>query len=176
MFCRAEDRFRWYVLQTKPKQELRAELNLRRWQVETLAPRLREIRRLPAGGTAYREGPLFPNYLFARFDAEQLAGKVRLTRGVQRVVGLGELATPVDDGIIALIRDRIGEDGFVAPPEAQPGDTVEIVDGPLQSLVGVFERRLSATDRVVILLAAIGQARVQVARTAIRKATMRSVA
>nr|AKA59484.1 transcriptional activator RfaH [uncultured bacterium AZ_379] len=166
-----DDRRRWYVLQTKPKQEARADSNLRRWGIETFAPKVRELDRSRAGETSYRVGPLFPNYLFARFDAAVLLAKIRLTRGIQRVVGLGEFATPIDDDIISLIQSRIGDDGFVRPSELHAGDTVEIVKGPLRSLVGIFERHTSARERVVILLTTLGcQARVVVAKAAIQKA------
>ena len=163
------DPSRWYAVQTKARQEARAEANLRRWGLETLAPRLREPR--PSrSGEPFRVTPLFPNYLFARFDAANLLGKVRLTRGIRRVVGFGEYATPLDDSIIASIRSRVTDDGFVRPPDLQPGDRVEIVDGPMRSLVGVFERQLHASTRVLILLTAIGcHARVQVVRAAVRK-------
>jgi transcriptional antiterminator RfaH len=169
----AVDRQHWYVLQTKPKQESRAESNLRRWQIETLAPKLREPRQARDGQASYRVTALFPNYVFARFDAEALAAKVRLTRGIQRIVGLGEFATPVDDEIIELVRSRIADDGFVRPVEVEPGDSIEIVEGPLRSLVGVFERHVSGRERVVVLLTTLGcRARVQVAKAAIRKATL----
>jgi len=160
-------------VQTKPKQEARGEANLRRWNIETLAPRVRDYRQRRAAAAA-RIVPLFPNYLFARFDAETLAAKIRLTRGIQRVVGFGEYATPVDDEMIELIRARIGEDGLVGTPALQLGDAVEIVDGPLQSFVGVFERHVSARDRVIVLLTTIGcRARVQVPATAIRNVSDR---
>jgi transcriptional antiterminator RfaH len=166
-----DDRRRWYVVQTKPKQEARADANLRRWNVETLAPSVREYRRL-ASASAPRVAPLFPNYLFARFEVDTMAGKIRLTRGVQRIVGFGEYATPVEDAVIDLIRSRIGDDGLVRVPELQPGDVVEVVDGPLRSLVGVFERHVNARDRVIILLSTIGRgARVQLATTAVRNLT-----
>jgi transcriptional antiterminator RfaH len=162
---------RWYVLQTKPRQESRAEANLRSWGIETLAPKLRERRRSRDGEPSYRATPLFPNYLFARFDAGTHAAKVRLTRGVHRLVGFGECATAVDDAIVGLIKSRMSEDGLVRPPELAPGDQVEIVDGPLRSLVGVFERHLSARDRVIVLLATLGcPVRVELAGTAIRSA------
>src|SRR5215470_17394840 len=93
----ARDRSRWYVVQTKPRQDGRAESNLQHWRVQTFAPKIRELRRSPSGASSYRLAPLFPNYLFARFDAEALAAKIRLTRGIQRIVGFGECATPVDD-------------------------------------------------------------------------------
>src|SRR5689334_867674 len=89
----ADDRLRWYALQTKLKQEARAEDNLRHWKIETLAPKITTTTRRRDGTLAVSVAPLFPNYLFARFDAEALITKIRLTRGIQRVVGLGEYAT-----------------------------------------------------------------------------------
>jgi transcriptional antiterminator RfaH len=165
------DNLHWYAVQTKPKQETRAEANLHRWGLETLLPRLREVRSSGRDARSYRVLPLFPNYLFVRFGA-YLVAKVRLTRGIQRIVGFGEYATPVDDGIIALIRSRIADDGFVRAAELLAGDVVEIVNGPLRSFEGVFERHLRAGDRVQILLMTIGcRARVQVGRDAIRKSS-----
>lgn len=165
---------RWYALHSKPKQEARAEANLRGWGVETLFPRMREF----AGGRGRRSSrvtPLFPNYLFGRFDAATMISKIRHTRGIHRVVGFGEHATPIDDEIISFIQGRIAEDGLVAPPEPQPGDVVEVVEGPLRSLVGVFERQLKGRDRVLVLLTTLSScARVQVAKASIQKA--RSVA
>ena len=162
---------RWFAVQTKTRQAARAEANLRRWGIETLAPKLREVR-TSNGRTSQHVTCLFPNYLFARFDAAALLAKVRLTRGIQRVVGCGLSATPLDDAVIASIRSRIAEDGFVRLPELRPGDRVEIVDGPLQSLAGIFERHVDANTRVLILLTTIGcHARVQVVRSAIRKSS-----
>jgi transcriptional antiterminator RfaH len=167
------DRRRWYVVQTKPRQDARAESNLRRWNVQTFAPKVREWRRSAGGETSSHVTPLFPNYLFARFDADVLTAKIRLTRGIQRVVGFGECATPVDDAIVQLIQEQTADDGCVRAREVQPGDPVEIIDGPLRSFAGVFERRTCAQDRVVILLTTIGgQARVQVAEAAMRRTTL----
>jgi transcriptional antiterminator RfaH len=162
----------WYVVQTKPKQEARAEANLQQGGIPTLAPRIMESRRSRNGTVWFQSAPLFPNYLFARFDAEAVLTKVRLTRGVQRVVGLGEYATPVHDSIIELIRGRLAEDGFVRAPQLQPGDRIEVVDGPLRSFTGVFERHISGGERVVILLTTMGrQARVEVDTATIRATT-----
>lgn len=161
----------WYVLRTKAKQEVRAELNLRGWGVEVLAPKVREPRyRRSSHGVTYSVAPLFPCYLFARFDAAVLLAKVRLTRGVRSVIGFGEYATPVDDSIVTLIRSRIRDDGFVRIEEPKPGDAVRIVDGPLRALMGIFERR-RGRDRAVILLEIVGaQAHVDIAMASLRKA------
>lgn len=165
----AENGLCWYLVRTKPKQDARAEANLRRWGLETLAPKIVEARSARGDRAAVdRVMPLFPGYVFARFSAAALLVKVRLTRGVQSVIGFGECATPVDEWVIALIRGRIREDGFVHMNDPEPGDEIRITGGPLRSLVGVFERD-SARDRVVILLATVGaQARVQVPKASIR--------
>jgi transcription antitermination factor NusG len=161
----------WYLVRSKPKQEFRVELNLQAWGVPTLVPKLRELhasRRSPR--TEYRVAPLFPSYVFARFHAAQQLAKIRLTRGVQGVVGFGEQATAVDDSVIRVIESRIGEDGYVRTVEPQPGDVVAIVSGPMRSFEGVFERRLCGRDRVLILLTSLGLgARVNVAKADIRK-------
>jgi|SRR5581483_2541698 transcriptional antiterminator RfaH len=167
---------RWYVLQSKPKQEVRADANLRRWGLDTVTPLIREPRlSYTAEQPAFRISPLFPGYLFARFPLTLLA-KVRLTRGVHNVVSFGEYATPIDDAIIELIRSRVGDDGCVRLMEPRPGDDVRVTHGPLRSMMGVFEKDLPGADRVLILLNVLGrQTRVQLARTQIQKTT-RSIA
>jgi transcriptional antiterminator RfaH len=162
---------RWYVVQTKSQQEERAVANLSAWGLQILAPRTRERRLGVNQQPAYESAALFPGYVFARFDAELLAAKVRYTRGVLGLVGFGAGPAAVDDCAIALIRDRIGADGFVHAAPPRPGDLVHILDGPFRALVGVFEQELSGRDRVRILLTTLGSPlRVQVLKSAIRRA------
>jgi transcriptional antiterminator RfaH len=165
---------RWYVVHTKPKQEARATKNLERWGLETLSPWIHEAHiARQRQGTQYRVSPLFPGYIFARFDAATLLAKVRMTRGVHDVIGFGEYATPIDDAVISVVRDRIGDDGLVRQAELQPGDAVQIIDGPLRALVGIFEGPLRGQDRVLVLLATLGsQTHAQIARAHIRKSTI----
>jgi transcription elongation factor/antiterminator RfaH len=162
----------WYVVRAKAKQDARAETNLSNWGVETFAPRVREYRRLPGGVDVATVGLLFPSYMFARFDASGLLTKVRLTRGVHSVVGLGECVTPIEPSIIDLIKSRMDDKGLVRLSEPAPGDRVTIVTGPLATMEGIFERHC-ANERVVILLAnVLSGARVEMARSAIHKASV----
>ena len=166
---------RWYVVRTKIKQEDRAASNLQAWGVETFAPRIRQ-RCTHRHKKGWCIAPLFPQYVFARFDVGTLLSKIRNTRGVQDLVGFGECATPVDDSVIETIRGRMRADGFVRVSEPTPGDVVEVVDGPLSSIVGIFDRELSGGDRVLILLSSLGlPARFQVSKRSIRKAPIRAL-
>lgn len=144
----------WYVIQSKPKQEERADENLRAWHVETLLPKLlRPVRSARAQRTIE---PLFPGYLFARFDADGMASKVRYTRGVARVLGTESGPSAVDDRIIDEIKRRMDPGGLVRPTSTlRAGDRVRIVSGPLKDFVGVFEYSATAAQRVTLLLATL---------------------
>lgn len=147
----------WYVVHTNPKQEDRADSNLRVWGVETLHPKLK-TRRVNefTGALTYLTKPMFPRYIFAKFDARKQLAKISFTRGVHHVVSFGGQATSVEDEIIQIISDRIDQNGFVKIGEdLKQGDKVVIKGGPLRDFEGVFERELNDNERISVLLTTI---------------------
>lgn len=145
----------WYAIHTKPREEDRADVNLKTWQVQTFAPKLREL--CSSGfGKRYVSKPLFASYIFARFDASKELHNINYTRGVQKVVSFNDCPIPIDDGVIDFIQEQIDKDGFIhLGEELTYGDKVTIKFGPFKSLVGIFEERIKETDRVKILLNAV---------------------
>ena len=163
---------KWYVIHTKPKQEVRAESNLRAWKVETFAPKIVECRTQPyTGEKTHLVKPLFSGYIFARFSAEKMFHKVYYTRGVHSVVTFGETPTPVDDEVIDMICLRAGDDGFIRLGEdLKRGDKVVIKDGPFRGLNGIFEHGMKHSERVRVLLTAVNfQSHVLVDEALIKK-------
>ena len=147
------DQAQWYAVRTKPNEEDRAAFNLRAWQVEIFAPKMKELRTPEFGNPHYVTKPLFARYIFARFELERQLHNINYTRGVQSVVNFGGSPIPIDDKVIDLIKGRIGTDGFVCiNDDFKAGDPVRVNSGPMQSIVGVFERKLKDKDRVKILL------------------------
>lgn len=162
----------WYALHTHPKQEVRADENLRSWNVETFTPKLRTRRSNPAGRTPITfTKPLFPRYIFARFKATEYLHKVRFTRGVASVVGIGNIPTPIDDQVIEIIKSRTDADSIVKIGDGLTvGSEVVICEGPLKGLTGIFERKMKDSDRVMILLNTVSyQSHIVVERQALRK-------
>lgn len=147
-------RTHWYAVYTNPKQEDRAAYNLNAWGVETFAPKIRSRRYNEfTGRPVDTPKPLFPRYIFARFTLTESLHKICFTRGIRSVVSFGGEPTRVDDAIIQAIRMRTGSDGLIRmDDELKYGDEVVIKSGPFKSLVGVFERELSDSDRVSLLL------------------------
>jgi transcriptional antiterminator RfaH len=149
------DHAKWYAIHTKPKEEDRAELNLRTWQVQTFAPKLRELRTSGYGGQ-YVSKPLFSSYIFAHFNANKQLHNINYTRGVQNVVSCGGSPVSIEDDVITLLRAKVDADGFIRrDQELEPGDRVRINSGPFRSLFGIFKRRTKDKDRVRILLDAM---------------------
>src|SRR5262245_17234767 len=122
----------WYAIQTHSKQEARAAYNLTAWGIETLYPQFKERRVNEWTKIAlYTPKPLFPRYLFAKFEVGEMYHKIRFTRGITRIVAFGGIPTPVDQDIIAIIRSRITNDGFVNLYEKiNKSDKLLIKEGP----------------------------------------------
>ena len=152
----ADDGLRWYVIQTQRKQEQRAEDNLRAWMVETFYPKLKEARyNRYTGQRADVIKPLFPNYIFARFQARQLLHKVHFTRGVSKVVNFGSGPASIDDEVLTVIKENLHDDGYIKfKGDLKKGDKVLVNDGLLKNFSGIFEREMPASERVSILLSA----------------------
>lgn len=162
----------WYAIRTHLNQENRAEANLRAWNVEVFYPKIKEQRRNQfSGALTSLTKPFFSRYLFARFNADRVLHKVWFTRGVQSVVSFGGAPSPVEDDIIEFFRGRVDKNGFVQLGEDfNPGDKVIMKGGVFDNLVGIFERQMNDSERVMILLQTINyQGHVIVDRSSLRK-------
>jgi transcriptional antiterminator RfaH len=101
--------------------------------------------------------PLFPGYMFAKFDLEQNYPLVRWARGVKKVLGCGETPASISEEAVEIIKERADAQGIVrVKHHLKPNDVVRIKTGPLKDLLGIFERWLSDSERVRILLNLIG--------------------
>jgi transcriptional antiterminator RfaH len=162
----------WYALYTHPKQEDRADENLRAWQVETFAPKLKTRRSNPYARTpVYFTKHLFPRYIFARFRAGEFLHQVRFTRGVASVVGIGNVPAPIDDQVIAIIKSQSDANSIVKIGDGfKVGSEVVISDGPLKGLTGIFEKNMKDSERVMILLNTVSyQSHIVIDRHLLRK-------
>jgi len=151
----------WYAVNTKTRCEAFACASLDRLGVEVFLPMLRE-RKVLRGECRPKTSPLFPRYLFAKFDVSSQLRAVSYARGVKSIVTFGSSPSMVDESIIHAIQSQL-TDGVIELSEDRfsPGQIVRIQDGPLCGLEAVFEKKLNGTSRAVLLLKAISfQARV----------------
>lgn len=149
----------WYVLQSKPRQEVLAKENLERQGYSAYLPQIRLNKRL-RGKWQSKVEPMFPRYLFVELTPFQDDfGPLRSTRGVSSVVRFGLEPAVMPTNIITELKAReCGETGVVEPRSAlfETGQNVEILDGPFKGLEGVFSASTSE-ERVILMLNVLGQ-------------------
>ena len=141
----------WFLIHSKPRQELLADQTLRRLGIDTMFPRVKEEKTIRRRKQIV-VGPLFPGYLFARFDVASRYRAVSFANGVKRIVAFGPRLAVVDQTTIDSITERM-QDGCITIARAplSPGGSVRITSGPLEGFEAVLERELPAQERVVLL-------------------------
>ena len=148
----------WFAVQTKPRQEERAHAWLsNRVGLPVFLPRLEELKKRHSRSVRVVE-PLFPSYLFVHMTLEPEPWyAVKWAPGVKRVVGTGEVPTPVPPEIISLLRARCGDEEVIHwGPAMMGGESVRVVHGPFAGLQGILERPSSRRERVRVLLTLMG--------------------
>lgn len=137
---------RWYVIQTKPLKENHVATLFKLAGLETFNPKIKSF----ANGLR----PLFPNYLFLRWDLERAVNYhlVRYTRGVSKVLGLGGLPFPISDAVVEVIQNRVNQDQILEQQTLKVGARVRVKTGLLRDLEGVLEKPVSADGRVAVLI------------------------
>jgi transcriptional antiterminator RfaH len=148
----------WYVVNTHPHQEERAEINLRRQGYDAWLPRLlRERRHARRVDTTW--GPLFPGYLFVSLAPHEQPWRViDSTFGVRRILCHGERPRPVQQGFIEALKETTDERGVVALPtqDLTLGQPLRLLTGPFADRIGTL-LRLTDKDRVAVLLTLLGR-------------------
>lgn len=160
----------WYVIHTKPGSEYRVELNLSNQEIEVFLPQFGTFQ-YAHGKMVQKKKPLFPNYLFAKLDMDVHYYQVKWTRGVSKILGVGNEPMPVSEKLIQTIKARMGEDNLIKLDDGlESGNIVQFTSGPFKDLLGVFDRNISDGKRVRVLLSLVGvDVPVQIARWQIKK-------
>lgn len=150
----------WYCLQTKPKNErltsqaLRAEIGL-----EVFCPFIR-FERARRSGKLWVTEAMFPGYVFAKFPYSEKHRQVRSMRGVIKIVNFGAMPAPVPEEIVQELRNSVqSEETIVVESGIEPGEEVNLIDGPFRGIRAIVTKILPARDRVAVLLEVLGMER-----------------
>ena len=148
----------WYCVRSQPKHEHIAAAHLRQEaEMEVYLPRIR-FRRSTRGGPVWFTEPLFPSYLFVRFDLRAGLRQVHYTPGVSGVIRFGDHWPEIPNGVIGELRSAVGPDAVqVVREELEPGDPVVISGGAFHDLRAVVTRVMTGRERVAVLLEFLGR-------------------
>jgi transcriptional antiterminator RfaH len=127
----------WYVAQTKFARKSGRNNSCR---VRGDVPAADALRGPPAQwqGQGVTPQPMFPNYIFVRFDPEVVhTTAIKATRGISTLISFGGLPSVVPDSVIT----QLSQGWSSAPPETvapQHGDRVMLRDGAFEGIEAVW--------------------------------------
>lgn len=148
----------WYVAQLRPNCLHMAVRGLGRQGFDLFLPKIRSNPKRVAG-SVLPWVPLFPGYIFVRFDPSRPAWRaINSTRGVTRLVSFSEKGPrPVPDGLVEALRQRCNENGLLTTADdLGPGDQVRLLTGPFTDWIAEIER-ISPDRRIWLLLDLMGR-------------------
>lgn len=148
----------WLVVRTQPCAEEKARSHLVNQGFATYLPRYRR-KVVHARRVRIVLRPLFPAYLFVRFDPARTRWRsINGTVGVRHVLTDGERPRCVPERVVQEIRAREDETGAVtlAMPSLVRGQEIRLVEGPMADVHGIFEEAYDS-KRVLLLLTLLGR-------------------
>ncbi len=138
----------WFALQVHSRKENLVSANLQSQGYECLLPLYKSSRKW-SDRVKEVEQPLFPGYLFCRFDFQNRRPLV-VTPGVLQIVGIGKTPTPIDEHEIAAIQMAQASGLPSQPwPYMEVGERVRVNYGTLTGLEGLLIH-LQGNHRVVL--------------------------
>jgi transcription antitermination factor NusG len=142
------DEKQWYALQLWPRYEKQVALQLRGKGYDEYLPLYRSRRRW-SDRIKEIELPLFPGYIFCKFDVMKRL-PILIVPGVTSVVGVGKVPLAIAEDEIAAVQ-RIVNSGLSYGPWAPlvTGQRVSVKYGPLRGLEGVVQEVRNTLQLVI---------------------------
>ena len=123
----------WFALRVKSRTEKVVSTIARNKGFEEFLP-LYQSRRRWSDRFKSVEMPLFPGYVFCRFNPEFRLPLLTIP-GVMGLVGVGKVPVAIEDAEIAAIQAAVGAGLMAEPyPFLEVGQTVRLAEGPLAGL------------------------------------------
>jgi transcription antitermination factor NusG len=129
----------WYALAVKPQHEFRVFQGLKDLpEVEGFLPSYKD-KRIWSDRVKILDAPLFPGYVFARFEYPSRRVPVLRIAGVRSIIGFGSSPSPLAEDEIGTIRTLVNSTFPVRPwPFLREGQRVRVEHGPLRGVEGII--------------------------------------
>jgi len=133
----------WYAVYVKPRHEKQIAAMFRGKGYEPFLPMYK------SGGARASELPLFPCYVFCRFNPDDRL-PILIVPGVFFIVGVGKTPAPIAEDEMSALRAVVASGYPLRPyPSMKTGDKVQISAGPLRGVEGHIERTLHNAQLIV---------------------------
>ena len=127
----------WFAVTVAPQHEQSAEKGLAAKGFKTYLPLYLAVRQW-SDRTKTLHLPLFPGYVFCRFDKTQHTMVVR-TPGVRTIVSFGGEPASIPEAQLDVVRKMLASGSQVEPwPFLEAGQRIRIASGPLSGVEGTL--------------------------------------
>ena len=128
---------KWFAVRVRTRYEKKVASSLDYRGIDSFLPVYRANRKW-SDRVAEIDLPLFPSYVFGRFDPSSKLN-VLTVPGVIEIVGNGASPTPVDNFEIAAQQAAVRSGFMLTPwPFLKIGESVRLVAGPLRNVTGIL--------------------------------------
>jgi transcriptional antiterminator RfaH len=141
---------KWYLINTKPRQESTAIINLANQGYTTFCPIVKINK---------KNVVLFPGYVFIYLDKHNDNwSPICSTKGVTNFVRFGLNFAQVPDNVIKCIRvnQANSEEKLKKLSNFKEGDKVQITDGIFKNCIAIF-KSYKSEERIILLMKVLGQ-------------------
>lgn len=143
------DALPWYGIRTRSNYEKVTEIALRGKGYEPYLPLYSRRRRRADDVMVETELPLFPGYVFCRFESQKRL-PILMTTGVVSVLGFGKEPAPIPDDEIEAIK-AVLRSGLPSEPcgYLREGQRVRVTHGSLEGVEGILLKKKNQFRMVV---------------------------
>jgi transcription antitermination factor NusG len=159
----------WYVLRVKTNREKSTAYLLRQKGYIDFLPLHTQSRRW-SDRLKEMQLPLFPGYVFCRFDPRHRL-PILTTPGVLHAVGIGGMPEPVNESEIAALQVAVASGRLLQPwPFLKIGERVIIQHGPLRQMEGILSEVRGDRKLIISITLLQRSVAVQIERADVRPA------
>lgn len=145
---------RWYLLYCKRGEQLRAKMHLENQGVECFYPEI-EVEKIRRGKRQTIKEPLFPSYMFVRFDFNVGPSftTVRSTRGVSDFIRFGSEPKELQGDLIYDLKQLESSAKSETPSVElpKPGEEIEVKGGQFCGLKAIYQEPDGETRSIMLV-------------------------
>jgi len=143
----------WFVIMSKPNQELKAMKNLKNQDFDVFCPYFEKECGVTFKPSTIKEF-LFPSYIFVKLSLENYKWlKIKYTLGVKKLLSAGSVPSKINKSFVENLMKSSNEDGLLNNSffSFKPKQKIIITKGPFRKVFGEVIS-LVGDNRVRILL------------------------
>lgn len=143
----------WFVVMTKPNQELKAIKNLRNQNFDVFCPYFQKEISVRYNSLNVKEF-LFPSYIFVKFNLNNCQWfKIKNTLGVKKLLSNGPMPSKIDKTFVENLIKMSDKNGLLSSDffSFEPMQKVVITKGPFKKIFGEVIS-IIGNNRVKVLL------------------------